>query len=324
KTSRPLWEGAQLDLTWKVGWGINKTAALRSDSLGNVTIANILSTGTIDRSFLSLPPTFFFSFFGNGIKKVSELYDKSSANPNESLSEAFLKGFETFSIFSKIPILSKVMKYIPRPNWTFTWSGLERYEIFSFAKRVTINHAYVSSYSEGWRINPYGLREVQTQRIEYAFSPLMGISMNFEQFLGGSFQGNIRYTTKTAYSVGVSAKNITEAFSRDISVSASYTKTGFELPLFGVSLKNDLEISFTYTSGKTSSIIFEMDQFKESGIQQGGKTNTIIEPKIKYVMSSRVTLSIFYRRTSIEPVGAERISPTTTNEAGVDVRITIQ
>jgi len=41
-------------------------------------------------------------------------------------------------------------------------------------------------------------------------------------------------------------------------------------------------------------------------------------------MSSRVTLSIFYRRTSIEPEGASRIPPTITNEAGIDVHITIQ
>ena len=94
--------------------------------------------------------------------------------------------------------------------------------------------------------------------------------------------------------------------------------------MFGIDLKNDIEISLSYTRGKTSSIIYEMDSFKEAGKPQEGKTNTTIEPKIRYVMSSRVTLSIFYRRTSIEPEGASRIPPTTTNEAGVDVRIAIQ
>ena len=67
-----------------------------------------------------------------------------------------------------------------------------------------------------------------------------------------------------------------------------------------------------------------MDNWKDAGIPQDGKTTTTIEPKIKYVMSQRVTLSIFYRRTSIEPAGAARIPPTTTNEAGVDVKISIQ
>ena len=148
--------------------------------------------------------------------------------------------------------------------------------------------------------------------------------MSFDKFFGGTFQSSIRFSTKTSYSLGVTTLNVTEAFNRDINISASYTKSGFELPLFGISLKNDLEISFSYTSGKTSSVIYEMDKFKENGTPQEVKTNTTIEPKIKYVMSSRVTLSIFYRRTSIEPEGASRIPPTTTNEAGVDVRIAIQ
>ena len=75
KTQRPLWEGAQLDLTWSVGWSMNKGITIQTDSLGGAQITNILATGMLDRSFLSLPPTLIFSFLGNGIKKVSELYD---------------------------------------------------------------------------------------------------------------------------------------------------------------------------------------------------------------------------------------------------------
>lgn len=324
KTQRPLWEGAQLDLTWSVGWSMNKGITIQTDSLGGVQISNILATGMLDRSFLSLPPTLIFSFLGNGIKKVSELYNPKAANPGQNLSDAFVNGFETFSILSKIPLLANFAKYIPRPNWNFTWNGLEQYAIFSFAKRVQITHAYISNYSEGWKINPDGVQETQTQRIDYAFAPLFGLTMNFDQFLGGTFQGSARFSTKSSFSLGVSTRNITEAYNRDINISASFMKSGFDLPLFGISLKNDIEISFSYTSGKTSSVIFDMEKFRESGTPQEGKTNTTIEPKIRYVMSQRVSLTIFYRRTSIEPEGASRIPPTTTNEAGVDVRIAIQ
>ncbi len=324
KTSRPLWEGAQLDLTWKAGWGLNKTTTFTTDAEGNIEITNLTSTGTIDRSFLTLPPTLMFSFLGNGIKKVSELYDKNAPNKAGNLSNAFLEGFETFSFISKIPLLSQVMKYIPRPNWSINWSGIEKYPIFSFAKRITLQHVYSSSYSEGWKITPEGDKQVQQQRIDYGFSPLAGVSVQVDNFLGGNLTSNLRYSTRSSYSLGVSTTNITEAFSRDINVSASYTLAGFEFPFFGINLKNDLEFSLSYTSGKTSSVIYEMDNFKEEGKPQEGKTNTTIEPKIKYVMSSRVTLSIFYRRTTIEPEGASRIPPTTTNEAGIDVHIAIQ
>ncbi|PKL82706.1 MAG: cell surface protein SprA [Ignavibacteriae bacterium HGW-Ignavibacteriae-3] len=324
KTQRPLWEGAQLDLSWNVGWNINKAITIQTDSLGGVQITNLLSTGTLDRSFLSLPPTFLTSFLGSGIKKVNELYNPTSDDPAQNLSDAFVNGFESLSFLSKIPLLKQFAKYIPRPNWSFTWSGLEKYSIFSFAKRVQLTHVYTSNYSDGWKINPDGVQETQTQRVDYSFAPLIGLTMNFDQFFGGTFQGSARFSTKSSFSLGISTRNITEAFNKDISISASYTKSGFDLPLFGISLKNDIEVSFSYTSGKTSSVIYDMNKFQENGTPQEGKTNTTIEPKIRYVMSQRVSLTIFYRRTSIEPEGASRIPPTTTNEAGVDVRITIQ
>lgn len=324
KTSRPLWDGAQLDLTWKAGWGTSKTIAFTTDSLdGSITVTSLTSTGTIERSFLSLP----FSFLGNGIQKVGELYDNTAANKTKNLSNAFMQGFETTGFLSKIPFLSKLVKYMPRPNWSFSWTGLEKYGFLSFAKKITLQHAYSSSYSEGWKIDVDGVEEMQSQKVEYGFSPLAGTSIQLDNFLGGSITGSAKYSTKSSYSLGVSTTNITEGFSRDVSFSLSYTKSGFEFPLFGISLKNDIEISLSFTSGKTSSTIYYMDDeanVKKGGTPQDGKTNTVIEPKIKYVMSSRVTLSIFYRRTTVKPEGASTITATTSNEAGLDVHIAIQ
>lgn len=320
RTSRPLWEGAQLDINWSVGWGINKTITMRTTA-DSIVYLPPTSTGTLDRSFLSLPK---FLIFDSGIEKVFENYDRKSINPSESLSKAFTKGFESISLLSKIPFLSNVLNYLPRPNWSFTWSGLEKLPFMDFARSIQLSHTYNSDYSEGWRINPDGLQEVQTQKVEYGFNPLIGLSMNFNELFGGQFQSNIRFNSRTGYSLGVTTRNITEDFSRDINISATYSKSGFELPLFGISLKNDLEVSFSYTMSKTSSVIYEMDKEKLEPIPQQGKTSTTIEPKIRYVMSSRVTLSIFYKRTQVEPEGASRIPPTTTNEAGVDVRIAIQ
>ena len=173
-------------------------------------------------------------------------------------------------------------------------------------------------------INPDGTKEIQSQIVDYGFQPLIGISFDFNKFFDGTLQSTIRYSTRSSYSLGASTHNITQAFTRDINITASYLRSGFEIPLFGISLKNDLEISFSYTIGQSSSIIFDLDNWIDSGTPQDGKTNTVIGPKIKYVMSQRVTLSIFYTRTKIEPEGASRLIPTTTNEAGIDVRISIQ
>jgi hypothetical protein len=50
----------------------------------------------------------------------------------------------------------------------------------------------------------------------------------------------------------------------------------------------------------------------------------LLEPRLKYVISSRVSASIYYKRSSVQPEGAARITPTTTNEAGLDVHVAIQ
>ncbi len=325
RTSRPLWEGAKIDLNWKVGWTLNKTTSFRGDDNGNLVLSNVSSTGSLSRSFLSLPPFLFLSVFKNGIKKVNELYDPNSTDPGASLSSAFVQGFETFPWLSKLGFFKDVVKYIPRPNWSITWDGLEKFFLFKkFAKKVSFNHVYSSTYTEGWRINPDGVQETQSQRIDYGFTPLAGLNFTFGDLWGGNLISSVKYSTNTDFDLGISNQNITQTFSRDIGITAGYSKSGFELPLFGLSLKNDIEFTFSYTSTENSIVRYEMNNFTEEGIPQDGTTRTTIEPRIKYTISSKVTLSIFYRRSSVQPEGASRVTPTVTNEAGLDVHISIQ
>ena len=325
KTSRPLWKGAKLNLNWKVSWGKNQTTSITTDEQGNVFVTNIVSTGNINRTFLSLPKIFFLPFINSGIEKVNKLFDRNAKDLNANLSEAFRTGMESLPFLSKLPFLSNVVQYIPRPNWSISWSGLEKMKFLKgLAKRISLNHTYSSSYFEGWKITPDGNLETQSQKITYGFTPLIGLNLTFDSFWGGDLTSSVKFNSKTAYDLGISTRKITRTFSRDINISFSFSKSGFELPLFGLSLKNDLEFSFSYTNGKNSTVVFEMDDFKPEGIPQDGTTRISFEPRIKYVMSSKVTLSIFYTRTSVEPVGASRVPATKTNIAGLDVRISIQ
>lgn len=322
KTSRPLWEGAKIDLNWKSGWSVNKNATLTRDQDGNIFVSNISASGTLTRSFLSFPPTLFLSVFKSGIKQVAELYNPQ--DPNSNLSNAFVKGFESLPIFANFGFLSDVAKYIPRPNWRLTWDGLEKLPLLkSLAERVSLDHAYSSTYTEGWKLSREGNEEVQVQKIEYGFAPLVGLNLTFGQLWGGNLSGNLKYSTRTAFDLGVTTSNITENFSKDIGFTLQFSKSGFELPLFGVSLKNDIEFSLAYSSSRTAAVRYDMRDFKEDGTPQDGTTRVTIEPRIKYTISAKVTLSIFYKRSTVEPEGASRIPPTTTNEAGLDVSISI-
>ena len=324
RTSRQLWEGARIDLSWKLNWSFNRTTTIQTDSLGNVNVTNIAAAGTVDRSFLTLPPFLIFSFFKNDIKKVHELYDPAAPNSKENLASAFIEGFETMPILGKLPFLKKFAKYIPRPNWSITWDGLEKYSIFSsFANRVSLQHSYQSSFARAWRLNPDGIEETQSQKISYGFQPLIGMSITFKPWGGGNLGGQFKIGNTVTYDMGVQNKNITQTFSRDISFSVNYTKSGFDLPFLGISLKNDLNISISFTQMKNSTVNFDLLNFKEEGIPMDGTIRTTLEPRIRYVISSRLTIAIYYRRVKVEPEGASKIPPTTTNEAGLNINLTI-
>ena len=322
KTSRPLWEGAKIDLSWKTGWSVNKNSTLTVNEDGTIFVSNVNATGTLNRSFLTFPPVLFLSAFKSGIKQVAELYNPQ--DPNSSLSDAFVKGFESLPIFSNFSFLKDFAKYVPRPNWRITWDGLEKLPFLkSIADRISLDHSYSSSYTEGWKLSREGNEVVQVQKIEYGFAPLLGLNLTFGQLWGGNLTGNLKYSTRTSFDLGITTKNITENFSKDIGFTLQFSKSGFELPLFGVALKNDIEFSLAYTSTRSAAIRYDMSSFTEDGTPQDGTTRLTIEPRIKYTISAKVTLSIFYKRSTVEPEGASRIPPTTSNEAGLDVSISI-
>jgi cell surface protein SprA len=321
KTRKPLWKGANLDINWDVGWSYNKSVSVEVDSsTGEYFYKNPTASGNLDRSFMTLP------LAGASVKAINDAYDPNAENPNENLSNAFVSGLESIPFLSSLPIMQNIVQYIPRPNWRISWSGLEKLPLVgSVFKRASLQHAYTSKFIEGWKINSDGKEETQTQKISYGFQPLIGLNLTFAELWGGNIIGNVKYSTKKDYTLTLSTKSTTETFSNDINISLSYAKSGFELPLFGLSLKNDIEVSLAYTQGQNSVLIYSMgENFKEGGTPQNGQTRVTIEPRVKYVMSSRVTLSIFYKRTSVDPKGGSPIPATTTNEAGLDVHISIQ
>ena len=152
----------------------------------------------------------------------------------------------------------------------------------------------------------------------------MGLNFTFKKLWNGSLVASIKYSTRTSYDLGISTRSIIESFSQDIGITAGYSKSGFEIPLFGVSLKNDIEFNMSYTKSVNESTIYDMTNWNPNGVPQDGTTTTIVGPTIKYTISSRVQLSIFYTRTTITPQGASRVPPSVQNQAGLDVHISIQ
>jgi cell surface protein SprA len=328
-TNRALWEGASININWNVGWNYNVNRTLQSDSLGFTTVNSLVVSGDVDRSFLSFPSFLMFKFLKTSIDEVEKRYvavrdDPNDTRPNDAkISEAFEGGLEA------IPLAKKLLgNLVPRPNWTFRWDGLEKLPLLSsFVTRVSVDHQYTSGLRTRWRIDPAGNEITESQSVSYGFAPLIGVTITFKPLLKGNFTGGFRYGTTTNYDLAPSAQNVVQADQTEITVNAGFARQGFEIPFFGFSLSNDIEITFSYSYSKSTRRVYDFGApvFKPEGTPLEGSSRTSMDPRIRYILSSRVTASVYYKYTKLAPdAGGSRIPGSTTNEGGLDVRIAIQ
>jgi cell surface protein SprA len=293
-------------------------------------IINSTTRGSVERSFLTFPDVLFLGVFKSSLKDVSTRYGElkndqdTSLTDEEKLSKAFEEGFEA------LPFLNKAFgQFYPRVNWALRWDGLEKLSFFSgFVERLSLDHSYSSTYTRQYRNVPGGGGEqTEGQRVAYGFAPLAGLNFTFKELFKGSLGANVRFNTNTSYDLATSSRNIVETLAQEISVTATYTRRGFEIPLFGLALNNDLDVSGSYSVTKNSRKTYDVAllDVNAEGTPLEGSTRTVLEPRIRYVLSSRVTASIYYRYTKIAPDESGSLIPgSTTNEAGLDIHISIQ
>lgn len=330
RTNRAMWEGATIDLNWNVGWTFNQQSTITTDSiLGMPRPGAITTSGSVERSYFTIPPVLFFKAFKSDLEDVARKYGTLRANKADTRSEdaklaqAFEEGLEALPLFKKI-----FGPFFPRVNYTFRWDGLQRVlSVSDYFDRLAVEHAYTSSFTRQWRGNPDGGERTDAERVTIGFAPLLGVNASMKNILDGTVNANLRFNTSTSYDLNVAARNIVETFSREISVTLGYARRGFEFFLFGVSLSNDLDVGVTYSLTKNSRRTYDVNilETNTEGKPLEGSTRTVLEPRIRYVLSARVTASIFYRYTSVAPdEGGSLIPGTTTNEAGLDIHIAIQ
>jgi cell surface protein SprA len=267
-----------------------------------------------------------FKGLKSNLEEVGKLYGELSSDPGRrdaALAESFERGLEA------LPILRQLLgPYVPRPNWSLSWGGLEKIGgLSSFIQSMSLEHGYNSSFKRDFRILENGNEATDLARVTNAFAPLIGINATFKEIMKGNMQGSLRFGTTTTYDLNLSAQNIVETFSREISFQISYSRRGFQLPLFGLNLNNDIDMTFSFSQSKNSRRQHDptLLESNQDGTPLDGTTRTTLEPRIKYVLSSRVSASLFYKYTSIAPdEGASTIPGTSTNEAGLDIHISIQ
>lgn len=341
RTTRPLWKGATLELNWRTQFGINRNQLTTTDAQGVMTFTNVTLSEQYQRTFLSAPYWLMFAAFNNRPETVVERYRQLRAqiigNRSEdslsieeqvalqnAMTNAFISGLQAFEFLPGV-----LQRYLPQVNWSLRWEGIEKFWILQqFAQRITLEHAYQTLYTESAYTTDNG-RVVNAQTVQMQFQPLVGAIFSFdEKKLKGLLTANLRYNTRTNYSIAVSARTLTEEVQNELALNANYALRGFSFPLLGIDLKNDVEFSLITSYRASSRRTFLLGerpgqpQQSTNGTEVDGRRSILIEPRARYTLSRLVTATAFFRYNGEFTTGASNPGFSVT-EVGVELRISI-
>jgi len=342
-TSRPLWAGATISLDWKLSFGYNERDALNIESNGFPNPLYTVKSGDVSRTFLSIPPLPFLSasILQSGIIDVGKKYSQMvlaagaptvdtarfvlpTEEHNRIEQNAFMRGFETLPWFS-----AAIQEYLPRVNWSFNWTGLEKFPLFSFADHASIRDAYNGTYRRSFQQNPGDTLDLTNlQTVVYGFQPLIGFDMGWDKLWGGRLTTSLNYSTQTQWAADYASARITEQLSTTFGITANYSRQGVAIPFLKLNLKNEFTASFTLSetiSANSYYNFWSIDPNNPTGISNGGLTKTTIEPRVGYSVSQQLTMEAFYHYERTTPAASGLISPPTRLiEAGLDIKLKIQ
>lgn len=296
-------QSIRVNLSFKSNWGNNNSYQYISLENGDI--------GTPTSSSQSRNKGYSIFFPGN----VDKLRFEGTSNPVtdvQSLSELFKKDISSF----------------PFPNWNITISGLEKFPMFEqIATSVTLENSFTSEYNEATALDNRNTIVPVRQAVTQAFNPLIGVNITFKELLGGSFSATFKYNSSKSSTLIPSSNMIQTSDTKDWSLNANFSKSGFEIPLFGLSLKNDISFAMTISKNinNPTDYKFVPGVAIPDKLPGNGSSVFTINPSIQYSLSSKVQMQLFFKYIRSEPTqGTANFVPRTSNEGGLNVRISIQ
>jgi hypothetical protein len=338
-TSRPLWDGANLSLNWKVQFSYDERNSENLDAAGNIFPNYTTRSGDVSRTIFSIPYLPFLKSQEASIDRVYQKYVEMTAQqgannpvdraklPPEVLNrievQSFMQGFETLPFFN-----SFLREYLPRLNYSFNWVGLEKFFLFAWADHASFRHAYNGTYRRSFRENPGdSLALTNLQTVVYGFRPLIALDLSWEKIFGGHMTASLNYDTQTEWASDYSSQRINKRLSNTFGITANYSHQGVSIPFLKLNLKNEFGASFTvsYTNSADSYFTFDNIGTLPGGTGNGGLEKLTIEPRISYTVSQQLTLEGFYRYERTTPASSGQLAPPTRLiMAGIDIRLKIQ
>ncbi len=294
-------QAIKMNLTFKKLWGFNNSGTFITDSLGGLGTELNRSSNKTDG---------YSMFFAGSI-------DKFQFDPVTDVNENISKISSEFK---------NQIGSFPFPNWNLTFSGLEKLPFFSeFAQTVTLENSFTSEYSEATFVDVNNQEVVLRESVTQSFNPLIGLNITFKQLFGGNLTASLRINSATSNILNPTSSLVQENKTSDWSFNANFAKSGFDIPLFGLSLKNDITFSLTLSKNVNQPTDYKFLITGKETILGAGSTVTSFNPSVSYSLSTKVQLMVFYKYSKSEPTeGNANTQPRTNNEGGLNVRVTIQ
>lgn len=334
-----------VDLSWKLSWNSSK------ENTGTLGGLNTKEGGGFSRSFVSI--------FGD-FKSIQKALptDPATGNydfGNNSVVSGFRDGLELLKLSSRTKSLltikgltnfsSDFQDLFPLPNWSVSWSGLEKFPLWSkVITTASLSHIYTGDYTSTYTIRPdagvkykntFGqsgdsltipYKEFSSPRMSERFSPLIGLNMNWK----GGFTTRLNLNTSKNISLSTVNFQVTTNKSTEYSATLSYLLSGntLKLPAFISStgtLKSDLDFSLSASYATDETVIENLSSVSSVPIPPTGQTRLSLEPRASYSISSRVNATGFFKYTKTKPLADTKTTPEISRwEAGVNIHITIQ
>jgi cell surface protein SprA len=238
--------------------------------------------------------------------------------------------------------------YIPKPNWSITYNGLNRIAgLENIFTNFNLTHAYSSTLSMGTfnssllYQDPLGIGyagfidttsgnfvpyfTVPNITITERFSPLIGIDME----LVNKIQAKVSYSKSRQLSLSLIDYQLTEMRSTEITIGAGWKKRGFPLP-FNIrmpgkqnpskKLDNDLTLHLDLSLRNDATVNSIIDQ--GDALPTGGQKIVTISPSINYVLTNRINIKFYYDERRVIPA-ISTSPPITTIRGGLEIRISL-
>lgn len=206
---------------------------------------------------------------------------------------------------------------IPVPNWSFRWSGLEKFPLLSrFAQSVSLDHNRTGRLVVKWQ----DTRDNAVNRtLTLTYRPFVGLNIRLKNGMTATLQYNRSFSESINLRGGVGG---TRKRSSDINATLTYSKRGglkLSIPFFGKKqIRNNIDFSMTFVMSKDVS---EQKRGQTGKYEEWTRNEKwSITPRLTYSFSSTVRGGIRFEfgRTKNKLYGETRII-----ELGINVNIQI-